>query len=132
MEIYLEIAKGAVDLSKQRELMGRAETSVVNICRHADDVDLTHQGWQLCDCSGLTEADEAPQHCGVSRTSSSPLLMRMQECDEVQVGAAQLVNQPGYKGPNMLLIHVCQRCAEIAVVAIAHTLGCLQKDKLQI
>lgn len=42
MEAYLEVAEGAIDLSKQRELMGRAETSVVNLCRHADDVDLTH------------------------------------------------------------------------------------------
>ena len=124
------MTEGTIDLSKQRELMGRAETPVVNICSHVDNIDLTHQGWQLCDCSGLTEADKAPQHCGVSRTASSPFLMRMQECDEVQVGAAELVDQSRHEGPHVLLVHVCQRCAEVAVVAIAHTLSCLQKDKL--
>ncbi len=128
MKAYLEVAESAVDLSKQRELMGRTEASVVNLCRHADDVDLTHQGWQLCDGSGFTEADKALQHCGVSRTASSPLLMRMQQCDKVQVGAAELVDQSRYKGPNVCLVHVCQRCAEVAVVPVAHTLSCLQEE----
>lgn len=56
--------------------------------------------------------------------------MRMQECDEVQIGATQLVDQSRHEGPNVLLIHVCQCCAEIAVVAVAHTLGCLLEHKL--
>ena len=107
MQAYLEVAQGSIDLGKQRELMGWAETSVVNVGRHADDIDLTHQSWQLCDGSGFTQADKALQHCGVSRTASSPFLVRLQECDEVQVGAAQLVNQSCQEGTNLLLIHVC-------------------------
>lgn len=74
--------------------MGRAEVAVLATDRHTYDVDLTHQGWQLCNSPGLTEADEALQHGGVSGAAGSPLLMRVQQRDEVQVGAAQLVDQP--------------------------------------
>lgn len=87
--------------------MGWAEVPVVDVTRHADDVDLAHQGGQLCDGPGLTEADKALQHRHVSRPAGSPLLVRMLQCDEVQVGAAELVDESCHRGPNMLLVHVC-------------------------
>ena len=93
MEAHLEVAQGAIELGKQRELMGWAKISVVIISRHADDIDLAHQSRQLCHSSGFTQADKALQQCGISRAASSPFLVRLQECNEVQVGAAQLVNQ---------------------------------------
>lgn len=131
MEAYLEIAQGAIDLSKQRELMSWTETSIVNIGRHADDIDLTHESRQLCDRSGFTQAEKALQQCGVSWAASSPFLVRLQEGDEVQIAATQLVDESCQEGTHMLLIHVCQCCAETAVVAIAHAFGCLRQHKIQ-
>ena len=107
--------------------MGRAESFIVSFQWHSDDVDLTHQGWQLCNGSSLAKPDKAFQHCCVCRPASSPLLMRMQEGDEVQIAAAQLVDQPSQKRPDALLIHICQCSAEVAVVPISNTLGCLQQ-----
>ena len=123
---YLDIAHDSVDLSEQRKLVCWPEQGIVRASCDIQYIDLIHQQWELCKASSLAELDKACQQSVVSWARDIPLLMCMHERDEVQVIAAQSVQDASKERADITLMHLSKPATEISVIAITHTFDCLQ------